>query len=188
MPRCNTDDLTATEQSATSGCPKQMEAEFDTAAEWTARVAADLGPEYYIAAACRGSGQPAVLDWLLERLGPRPGQLMIDVGAGLGGPAARASSPPRSSCSVFTGPTAEGPGVPAERWLACQCGRSGLITQTNGGSAWVRSRPADGTEIFYKDWGSGQPIVFSHGWPLSADDWDTQLLFFLQHGYRVIAA
>jgi len=46
---------------------------------------------------------------------------------------------------------------------------------------------SDGTEIFYKDWGSGQPIVFSHGWPLSADDWDTQLLFFLQHGYRVIA-
>ena len=45
----------------------------------------------------------------------------------------------------------------------------------------------DGTEIFYKDWGSGQPLVFSHGWPLSADDWDTQLLFFLQHGYRVIA-
>jgi non-heme chloroperoxidase len=45
----------------------------------------------------------------------------------------------------------------------------------------------DGTEIFFKDWGSGQPIVFSHGWPLSADDWDTQMLFFLQHGYRVIA-
>jgi len=46
---------------------------------------------------------------------------------------------------------------------------------------------SDGTEIFYKDWGSGQPIVFSHGWPLSADDWDTQMLFFLHHGYRVIA-
>jgi len=45
----------------------------------------------------------------------------------------------------------------------------------------------DGTEIFYKDWGSGQPIVFSHGWPLSADDWDTQMLFFLHRGYRVIA-
>jgi non-heme chloroperoxidase len=45
----------------------------------------------------------------------------------------------------------------------------------------------DGTEIFYKDWGSGQPIVFSHGWPLSADDWDNQMLFFLQQGYRVIA-
>lgn len=45
----------------------------------------------------------------------------------------------------------------------------------------------DGTEIFYKDWGSGQPIVFSHGWPLSSDDWDAQLMFFLQEGYRVIA-
>jgi non-heme chloroperoxidase len=45
----------------------------------------------------------------------------------------------------------------------------------------------DGVEIFYKDWGSGQPIVFSHGWPLSADDWDNQMLFFLKHGYRVIA-
>src|SRR5204862_7278068 len=45
----------------------------------------------------------------------------------------------------------------------------------------------DGTEIYYKDWGTGQPIVFSHGWPLSADDGDGQLLFFLNHGYRVIA-
>jgi non-heme chloroperoxidase len=45
----------------------------------------------------------------------------------------------------------------------------------------------DGTEIFYKDWGSGQPIVFHHGWPLSADDWDAQMLFFLKEGYRVIA-
>jgi non-heme chloroperoxidase len=45
----------------------------------------------------------------------------------------------------------------------------------------------DGVEIYYKDWGKGQPIVFSHGWPLSADDWDTHMLFFLDHGYRVIA-
>jgi len=45
----------------------------------------------------------------------------------------------------------------------------------------------DGVEIFYKDWGTGQPIVFSHGWPLSSDDWDAQMLFFLDHGYRVIA-
>jgi non-heme chloroperoxidase len=45
----------------------------------------------------------------------------------------------------------------------------------------------DGVEIFYKDWGSGQPIVFSHGWPLSADDWDAQMLFFLGKGFRVIA-
>src|ERR1700736_298194 len=45
----------------------------------------------------------------------------------------------------------------------------------------------DGTEIYYKDWGSGQPVVFHHGWPLSADEWDTQMLFFLAEGYRVIA-
>src|ERR1700760_714676 len=56
-------------------------------------------------------------------------------------------------------------------------GRPGMPTITT----------ADGTEIFYKDWGSGQPIVFSHGWPLSADDWDTQMMFFLGHGYRVVA-
>jgi non-heme chloroperoxidase len=45
----------------------------------------------------------------------------------------------------------------------------------------------DGVEIFYKDWGSGQPIMFHHGWPLSADDWDAQMLFFLGQGYRVVA-
>jgi non-heme chloroperoxidase len=45
----------------------------------------------------------------------------------------------------------------------------------------------DGLTIFYKDWGSGAPIVFSHGWPLSSDDWDAQVMFFLRHGYRVIA-
>jgi non-heme chloroperoxidase len=47
----------------------------------------------------------------------------------------------------------------------------------------------DGTRIFYKDWGSkdAQPVVFSHGWPLSADAWDGQMLFMLQQGYRVVA-
>src|SRR4051794_6425605 len=45
----------------------------------------------------------------------------------------------------------------------------------------------DGVEIFYKDWGSGQPIVFSHGWPLSSDDWDAQMMFFVSRGFRVIA-
>jgi non-heme chloroperoxidase len=45
----------------------------------------------------------------------------------------------------------------------------------------------DGTQIYYKDWGTGQAIVFSHGWPLTADDWDGQMLFFGQRGYRVIA-
>jgi non-heme chloroperoxidase len=51
--------------------------------------------------------------------------------------------------------------------------------------SYIKSK--DGIEIYYKDWGKGQPIVFSHGWPLSADDWDNQMLFFLQQGYRVIA-
>ena len=48
---------------------------------------------------------------------------------------------------------------------------------------------SDGTKLFYKDWGpkDAQPVMFHHGWPLSADDWDSQMLFFLSHGYRVIA-
>ncbi len=45
----------------------------------------------------------------------------------------------------------------------------------------------DGAEIFYKDWGKGQPIVFHHGWPLSSDDWDTQMMFFVEKGFRVVA-
>src|SRR5262249_5812575 len=45
----------------------------------------------------------------------------------------------------------------------------------------------DGTKIYFKDWGSGQPIVFSHGWPLSSDAWDAQMLFFGKRGYRVVA-
>ena len=52
-----------------------MEAEFDTVAEWKAQVAEELGPEYYVPAACRGSGSPAALDWLIDRMGLAPGQL-----------------------------------------------------------------------------------------------------------------
>src|SRR6478736_3777412 len=51
----------------------------------------------------------------------------------------------------------------------------------------VGKEQGEGIEIYYKDWGKGQPVVFSHGWPLSADDWDAQMLFLLGHGYRVIA-
>jgi non-heme chloroperoxidase len=56
---------------------------------------------------------------------------------------------------------------------------------TKAGSGTVTTK--DGAQIFYKDWGTGQPIVFHHGWPLSGDDWDAQMLFFLSQGYRVIA-
>jgi pimeloyl-ACP methyl ester carboxylesterase len=45
----------------------------------------------------------------------------------------------------------------------------------------------DGTQLYYKDWGTGQPVVFSHGWPLSSDAWEDQMLFLAAHGYRCIA-
>lgn len=68
-----------------------MQAEFDTVAEWTAQVAADLGPDYYVPAGCRGSGSPAALDWLITHIDPVWGGLFLDCGAGVGGPAAYAA-------------------------------------------------------------------------------------------------
>src|SRR5262245_1648057 len=46
---------------------------------------------------------------------------------------------------------------------------------------------SDGTQIYYKDWGAGQPVVFSHGWPLCSDSWEAQMMFVASHGYRAIA-
>jgi non-heme chloroperoxidase len=60
-------------------------------------------------------------------------------------------------------------------------------SQSKPGSGSGTITTKDGTQIYYKDWGTGQPIVFHHGWPLSSDDWDAQMLFFLSKGYRVIA-
>src|SRR5262249_35159184 len=69
--------------------------------------------------------------------------------------------------------------------------RPGLLVgdqpQEERRNAMSTIRTKDGVEIFYKDWGKGRPIVFSHGWPLSADDWDNQMLFFVSKGFRVIA-
>jgi non-heme chloroperoxidase len=62
-----------------------------------------------------------------------------------------------------------------------------MASQTKSGSGSGTITTKDGTQIYYKDWGTGQPIVFHHGWPLSSDDWDAQMLFFLANGYRVIA-
>jgi SAM-dependent methyltransferase len=67
-----------------------MADEFDTVAEWTAEAALALGPDFHIPAGCRGSGRPAALDWLLDRLDPGSG-LLVDVGAGVGGPSAYAA-------------------------------------------------------------------------------------------------
>jgi non-heme chloroperoxidase len=66
------------------------------------------------------------------------------------------------------------------------CGSAGAM---NGDRKMASIKASDGTEIFYKDWGlnTAQPIVFHHGWPLSADDWDNQMMVFLSLGYRVIA-
>ncbi len=68
-----------------------MDAEFDTVAEWTAQVAMDLGPDYYVPAGCRGSGSPAALDWLIDGMQLAPGATLLDCGAGVGGPAAYAA-------------------------------------------------------------------------------------------------
>src|SRR5690606_19308282 len=62
-----------------------------------------------------------------------------------------------------------------------------LSNGTGAGDGFVRTK--DGARIYYKDWGprDARPIVFHHGWPLTADDWDAQMLFFLERGYRVVA-
>jgi SAM-dependent methyltransferase len=70
---------------------EEMAAEFDTVAEWTAEAAARLGPSFYIPAGCRGSGSPAALDWLSDELHLLPDETLLDCGAGVGGPAARAA-------------------------------------------------------------------------------------------------
>jgi non-heme chloroperoxidase len=84
-----------------------------------------------------------------------------------------------------------GASVIAGATLAAGAARAGAAAPAAG--TGLSPRPdgtvttKDGVEIYYKDWGSGQPIVFHHGWPLTGDDWDTQMLYFLGKGYRVIA-
>ena len=65
--------------------------------------------------------------------------------------------------------------------------KSVLDTRKKGANDVTTIMTKDGTQIYFKDWGTGQPVVFSHGWPLSADAWDDQMLFLGEHGYRVIA-
>lgn len=80
---------------AEPGAGDPMAAEFDTVAAWTADVALDLGPEHHVPAGCRGSGGPAALRWFLDHLQPAPRAVFLDVGAGVGGPAAFAAQEAR---------------------------------------------------------------------------------------------
>jgi SAM-dependent methyltransferase len=85
------DDAERSDEEEGQPLSRAMEAEFDTVAEWTAQVAADLGPDYHVPAGCRGSGSPAALDWFIDRMGLADGALLLDAGAGVGGPAAYAA-------------------------------------------------------------------------------------------------
>ena len=76
---------------------------------------------------------------------------------------------------------------PATSAVAGSPAALGTDNRTKGTRIMSMITTKDGVQIFYKDWGHGQPIVFHHGWPLSSDDWDAQMLFFVQHGYRAVA-
>lgn len=104
---------------------------------------------------------------------------------------------PFSNSSPFVGPSRRdvvlgaaaftvAAGLPAAAFATSQ--KPAYPANANTGNSPMNTvTTQDGTQIYYKDWGSGQPIMFHHGWPLSADDWDAQMLFFVEKGFRVIA-
>lgn len=118
-----------------------MSAEFDTVAEWTAEVARDLGPEFFTPAGCRGSGNPAALDWLVDELGLTAGESFLDCGAGVAGPAAYAAQQ-RAVAPVLIDP----------EWGACHAARSLFGYPAVQGSA---SRLPFGDAAFDAAWSLG---------------------------------
>jgi non-heme chloroperoxidase len=85
------------------------------------------------------------------------------------------------------GAAAMGAGIVTPGPESPKAANNASVAGTSGTDSSGTVVTSDGTEIFYKDWGTGQPIVFHHGWPLTSDDWDAQMLYFLDRGYRVVA-
>ncbi|MBN3779238.1 alpha/beta hydrolase [Burkholderia sp. Ac-20345] len=95
---------------------------------------------------------------------------------------------PRRRDMMLAGATAlASAALPAAASAASPTKHSSATSAHHGVNAMNTITTKDGTLIYYKDWGTGRPVVFSHGWPLCADAWDAQMLFLVQHGFRVIA-
>ncbi|RQS12124.1 alpha/beta fold hydrolase [Burkholderia sp. Bp8998] len=95
---------------------------------------------------------------------------------------------PRRRDMMLAGATAlESAALPAAASAVSPTRHSSATSAHHGVNAMNTITTNDGTLLYYKDWGTGRPVVFSHGWPLSADAWDAQMLFLVQHGFRVIA-
>src|SRR6266702_1587355 len=98
----------------------------------------------------------------------------------------RKNEPATSRRNVLIGGAsiAAAAGLSAIAAKSTQANAAGVSNHRSGDRFMNSITPNDGVQIHYKDWGSGQPIVFHHGWPLSSDDWDAQMMYFLSHGYR----
>ncbi len=102
-------------------------------------------------------------------------------------PVTQTSSPSRRKLFVASATSVGAVAATAIAGTAAQASQKHEAGSAQGGHGNAYVTAKDGTRIFYKDWGCGRPVVFSHGWPLNSDAWDSQLLFLVQNGFRVIA-